>query len=85
MTNGKLESDLEFQKQNQHLQKKQLDSYEKDMKKANDLLLSTRAKMDGLQTKCDASNNQLLEQQQDLSRLKYPVKLFFFELLQLDD
>lgn len=77
MTNGKLESDLEFQKQNQHLQKKQLDSYEKDMKKANDLLLSTRSKMDGLQTKCDASNNQLLEQQQDLSRLKYLVNLFF--------
>ena len=69
-TAGKLESDLEFHKKNQLLAAKQVDTYEKELKKANNIASSVNSRLEILQSKFDDATNQLLDQKQDVVRLK---------------
>jgi conjugal transfer/entry exclusion protein len=69
-TNGKLESDLEFQKKNQKLYAKQLDEAESEAKKQAGAVQKAKGQLDALQARFDQLSSQLIEQQGELSRLK---------------
>lgn len=70
-TIGKLESDLDFQKQNHKVLGQQVEAYEKELKRANDSLSGNKVKLDSLQARLDTANNQLLDQQQELAKFRY--------------
>lgn len=70
-TNGKLESALEFQKKNQQLMTKNIDELNKELKKSEEGLLKLKVRCETLQARNDDLTNQLLNQQQELSQLKW--------------
>lgn len=69
-TNGKLESDLEYQKKNQQLLLKQAETFESTLKSKDDSLGKTEVRFNTLQSRFDELSKQLLEKQDELSRLK---------------
>lgn len=79
-TIGKLESDLEFQNKNQKLLAKQIDSYELDLKRANESFGNTKRQLEILQIKYDNMTEQLLDKQHDLSTLKWVVEYYHLQI-----
>lgn len=69
-TNGKLESDLEYQKKNQQLILKQVEELDTSVKKKDETLMKSEVRFNTLQNRFDELSRQILEKQHELSSYK---------------
>ena len=70
LTNGRIESDLEFQKKNQETAFKKVNELEKEMSKKNEQIAKHKAQLDSDQKRIDQITNELLTKQDELTRLR---------------